>query len=379
LIRIAHFRKKYLGLSETFIYQVAAHAGKVEPLFFTQMLLPSAIHFPLPRLYLASPEAMWNRQWLWAQLDRKVRNRPPIIGLLARHKARLIHAHFGPDGCIARPWAAELGLPLVTSFYGYDLSKQSAIERWMPEYQILFEQGALFLVEGNHMRQSLARLGCPVEKIQVQRIAIDVQQVPYQERRLMAGEPVRLLFCGRFVEKKGLADCLRAVSTVIRQGFDIHLRVVGDGELRPEVESLIEDLGLGGKVDLLGFIPYSQLLGELNNAQILIAPSLSALDGDSEGGAPVILLDAQANGLPILSTTHADIPEVVVDGQSAYLAPEGDAAALAEGLIGLIMHPEDWPAMGAAGRAHVEKHHDIRVLAPQLEHKYFQVLGLEQD
>jgi colanic acid/amylovoran biosynthesis glycosyltransferase len=209
----------------------------------------------------------------------------------------------------------------------------------------------------------------------VQRIAIDTQRIVFQERSYQAGEPVRLLFCGRFVEKKGLADCLRAVAVVLQEGYSVQLRVVGDGELRPEIERLIQELNLSEHVEIVGFIPYADLLAELSAAQILIAPSVTARDGDSEGGAPVILLDAQANGLPIISTTHADIPEVVVDGQSAFLVPERDPMALAERMIYLASHPETWSQMGAAGRTHVEGHHDIRLLAPQLEEKYFQVLG----
>jgi colanic acid/amylovoran biosynthesis glycosyltransferase len=140
------------------------------------------------------------------------------------------------------------------------------------------------------------------------------------------------------------------------------------------VEGLIASRGLTDCVQLLGFQPYEVLRRELQAADILLAPSRTASNGDSEGGAPTILLEAQAAGLPVVATTHADIPYVVAAGKSALLAPEGDPAALAECLTSLLGCPERWPEMSRAGRRHVEHEHDVRTTAAGLEETYFALM-----
>ena len=87
----------------------------------------------------------------------------------------------------------------------------------------------------------------------------------------------------------------------------------------------------------------------------MLLTNITAQNGDTEGGAPVAILEVQATGLPVISSYHADIPEVVVDGKSALLAPERDVETLAKHLWYLVEHPDVWGAMGRAGREHVEQ------------------------
>ena len=91
---------------------------------------------------------------------------------------------------------------------------------------------------------------------------------------------------------------------------------------------------------------------------------------DTEGGAPVAILEAQATGLPVISSYHADIPEVVVDGKSALLAPERDVETLAKHLEYLVEHPDVWSVMGRAGREHVKQEYDLTAQVQKLENIY---------
>ena len=81
-------------------------------------------------------------------------------------------------------------------------------------------------------------------------------------------------------------------------------------------------------------------------------------------GTPVVLMEAQACGLPVVSTYHSGIPEVVKDGESGFLVPEKDVDALAEKMEYLINHPELWPKMGEAGRKHIERNYNIVTWIP---------------
>jgi colanic acid/amylovoran biosynthesis glycosyltransferase len=122
---------------------------------------------------------------------------------------------------------------------------------------------------------------------------------------------------------------------------------------------------VGGQVKLLGWKNQTEVVQLLRDTHIFMAPSVTAEDGDQEG-TPTVLMEALAQGLPVLSTRHSGIPEVVVEGESGYLVPERDVDALAERLENLLEHPEQWPAMGTAGRRHVEEHYDIDRLNDQL-------------
>jgi colanic acid/amylovoran biosynthesis glycosyltransferase len=370
---VAHFRAIYLGRSETFIYRYLTHLTRVRPVVFAQALCHLE-EFPLPGMEIYPP-ARWSPWGILDRLGRRLGREPYLATRIRRHAAIALHAHFGPQGHALLSLRRQTGLPLITSFYGYDMSMLPRDPGWRARYADLFTSGDCFLTEGRGMMGRLAALGCPPEKIRLQRIAIDLDLLPFRERRGHPG-PVRLLFCGRFSEKKGLPDALRAVGVARDRGLSLAFRIVGDGERRDQIERTIQALRLEPIVHFLGLRPYADVLRELQSADLLIQPSRTAADGDTEGGAPTILLEAQASGLPVLSTRHADIPEVVVEGKSALLAPEGDWEALADHLSTLCREPERWPEMGRAGRRHVAEAHDIQAEARRLEDLYFELAGI---
>jgi colanic acid/amylovoran biosynthesis glycosyltransferase len=153
----------------------------------------------------------------------------------------------------------------------------------------------------------------------------------------------------------------------------IEYQIAGDGPLRNDLENLIDDLNVNDHVRLLGWKRQEEIVELMKGASILLAPSVTGKDGDQEG-IPVTLMESLAQGLPVLSTQHSGIPELVQDGKSGFLVPERDVDALAERLEYLVKHPELWPAMGRAGRDYVERHYDISKLNDQLAQLYQQLL-----
>jgi colanic acid/amylovoran biosynthesis glycosyltransferase len=139
---------------------------------------------------------------------------------------------------------------------------------------------------------------------------------------------------------------------------------------------MLDRYQMRGYTRLLGYQPHERMIAEMQAADIFVSPSVTGPDGDSEGGAPTTLLEAQACGLPIVSSYHADIPHVVVPGESALLAPERAVEVLAEHLCTLLGAPEQWAAMGQRGRAFVEEYHDIQREAARLEERYFALAAL---
>ncbi|MEA3458392.1 MAG: glycosyltransferase [Candidatus Thermoplasmatota archaeon] len=296
--------------------------------------------------------------------------------ILKLNRVQLLHAHFGPTGYGLLKIKEKLGLPLITTFYGYDMSMLPRKIEWQKKYQELFEKGDLFLVEGTNMKRGLVALGCPERKIKIQHIAVDINQFQFRAREPKNNEKVTLFFCGRFTEKKGIIYALQAAKHTIKEYSNLEFRIVGDGELRPQLEKYIEENNLNDYVKLLGYQPHHVVAKEMAQTDIFIQPSITAKDGDTEGGAPTIILEAQASGVPVLSTDHADIPEVVLPEKSAFLSKEKDWQGLADNLLRLLRKQDEWAEIGKFGRQHVEAEYNIFTEVRKLEEIYFQALTL---
>ena len=186
---------------------------------------------------------------------------------------------------------------------------------------------------------------------------------------------VRFLICAGFKEKKGIPYALRGLALAHRQQpFEYQLTLIGDGADRVDIEREVDALGLRPHTVFRGMLPYAQVVDELSEHDILFQTSVTAANGDGEGGAPVILLDAQASGMPIVASTHADIPEYVRDGESGFLAEEKDVEGIAERILYLATRAEEWPRMGLAGRQHIEVSYSAERQARALESIYDEVL-----
>lgn len=373
----AHLRRVWFQPTETFLHTLVQAFRRSRPLLLGYERA-HAQAFPvdcpvLPLYPRGSWRARWNTRrpgWLGddplARWDTRAARRA-----LERHGAQLLHAHFGFTGHHALALKRATGLPLVTTFYGADASQRARVDGWRERYAELFAEGECFLTEGPHLARRLVELGCPAEKLAVHPIVLDTGRYRFRERAPRpGGETLRVLFCASFREKKGLPDALRAFAQAREKHPELSLRIGGDGPGHTEAHALVDALGIGDRVKFLGFLPHERFLAELDAADIFLQPSRTAADGDDEGGAPTTLLEAQACGLPVLATRHADIPHVVSEGESALLAEEGDVDGLSERLRLLLTEPERWAAMGLAGRERIERFHDAEFWTARLEDRY---------
>ncbi|MFA6109398.1 MAG: glycosyltransferase [Candidatus Latescibacterota bacterium] len=369
---VAHCTALYLHTAGSWIHAQIAGLQRYRAVVLAQETANLA-QFPAPRVYSAADRSPAVR--LVNRVLRRLTGQYPFYDtLLRQERAALIHAHFGYEGarCLAARRAS--GLPLITSFYGADATQYARRPEWQRRYRRLFTEGEWFLVEGSAMQAQLAAIGCPPERIRIHHLGVDLARIPFRERQ--GEDRVRFLICAGLKEKKGIPYALRALAAaLVARPFPFELVIVGDGPDRPALEALVGELGLTDQTRFRGMLPYDELLVELDRADLLLQTSVIAADGDTEGGAPVILLDAQAAGLPVVATRHADIPEYVADGEGGLLAAERDVDGLAACIRRLVDHPEIWAGMGRAGRRHVATQYDAATQARRLETLYDEFIG----
>ncbi|MEX2541110.1 MAG: glycosyltransferase [Trueperaceae bacterium] len=342
-------------------------------------------HIPIPqgrreRLTTAirhlAHRSAWNRGTLNAFNPRLHRDEAlslvqlyTALSFMPQRRYDVVHCQFGKLGPTLLPLIAARGYrePLVTSFRGADLTRLATLHPGI--YRELFRRGNLFLPVSASFRERLIDLGCPAERIVVHHSGVMVERFPFAERRVAAGEQTRLLFIGRLTEKKGLVYALEAVAEVLASGRRLELTVIGDGEQRAELHRHAQRLGIEESVVMAGRQTQAQVICQLQRSHLLVAPSVTASDGDQEG-IPNVLKEAMATGIPVLATRHSGIPELVDHGVNGFLVPERDAGALAERLAHLIDNSESWPALGRAGRAKVEAEFDSGALNDELVRLY---------
>lgn len=290
----------------------------------------------------------------------------------------IIHCQFGTQSyrglCFQAMHAPKA--KLVTTFRGDDISR-FVQEKGGHIYDQLFKVGDFFLTNCDFFRGRAIRLGCPPDRIVVHRSGLECDRFPFKPRSFPQQGPIRVATTGRLAEKKGIEYAIRAVAQLIGQGYSLQYAILGDGPLRQILQELIETLGVTAQVQLRGWQTEHEIIDVLAQTHIFIAPSVTAKDGNQD--APInVLKEAMALGLPVISTQHGGIPELVQEGISGFLVPERDAAALADRLRYLCDHPHQWPQMGAAGRAFVMEHYNLSQLNHQLVHLYEHLLPQER-
>lgn len=361
--RVVHAVERFLPRSETFVYTLVSGHRRYE----ASVLCQSRAHeeeFPFPRLHvhakpLTKRRAGW---WLDASIEHATGRSPwrrAVESTLREIRPDVVHAHFGPTGCDLVDITRTLAIPLVTSLYGVDAAVLPYLPRWREKYARLFRGGELFLAEGPEMRKKIIAAGAPADRTVLQPIAIRLDRYPH-----WAPDGSTVLFAGRFVEKKGLLDAIAAFDRARRRLPAARMTIVGDGPDEAPARALIARLGLAGFVEFVGAKPHADLIQRMAVAAVLIHPSATAADGDSEGGAPTILLEAQAIGTPIVTTRHADIPHVVPEGPGVFLCDEHDVAALGDALVAAI------EARTASSPAYVVAHHEVGLAIDRLERRY---------
>ncbi|MFH1755746.1 MAG: glycosyltransferase [Candidatus Latescibacterota bacterium] len=377
-IKAAHSFPIWLPQTQTWMYnQVKFLPGDVECHIICERT-ENLDQFNLPNIHSLHKAPKWR-----SVMDRGLRklNIRQHVGFmtqqLQKNNIHLLHSHFGNVGWMNIGAAEQAGVRHVVTFYGRDVIHLPRSDpAWHGRYQKLFAQVDRVLCEGPHMADCIAGLGCPRETITVHHLGVEVDKIPFRPRVWDASQPLRVLIAASFREKKGVPLAIEALGA-LRERVPVEVTIIGDADDSAhgaaEKQKILRAIGEHlprCNVRMLGYKPHAVFLDEAAVHHVFLSPSLSASDGDTEGGAPVSIIEAAASGMAIVSTTHCDIPGVVRHGDTGLLAEERDVGGLVKHLMWFAGNPSAWAKMLEAGRRHIESEFNVAVQGDRLASHY---------
>lgn len=289
----------------------------------------------------------------------------------------LIHVHFANMGWHFLKLKELTNLPYIVSFYGFDYeSLPFMFPSWESRYQELFEKADLFICEGPFGASILKNKGCAESKIRVVHLGVDTQKIPFIPRQKKENELSLIQICN-FAEKKGQIYSAMAFAETFKRCPNMSLTFVGhlNKKIMKEIKEVFQSSGNLDRMHFIERVEFAKLYEFMGNYQVFIHPSCYADNRDCEGGAPVVLLDAEGTGMPVISTVHCDIPEEVIQEETGLLSGEKDVAGLASSIERFYkMGNEEYQRFSFAARKHIERNFEIKHCASQLEKVYREVV-----
>lgn len=353
---VASYCTTFLKPEMRHIYRQVTGLQRYKTFVMTRERMEEA-EFPFANIQLI-PRARKNflkRFWL-----KYVMRRPPVyyrgelqvlMKMLKRQPADLMHIYFGHTGVHLLPFIEEWDKPCVVSFHGMDIQPRPEQEGYDAQMQSLLQTVPLVLARSRSLMQGLERLGCPAEKLRLNRTGIPLDQFPFQQRPMPADGSWRFVQACRLIAKKGLTTAIHAFAKFHAKFPAAKYRIAGEGPLKSQIEALIGELRLEGAVELSGFLSQAELADLYARSHIFLHPSEMPPDQNQEG-IPNSMLEAMATGLPVLATTHGGIPEAVTHERTGLLVAERDVDALFQAMCQITEETDRLYILGqAASRA----------------------------
>jgi colanic acid/amylovoran biosynthesis glycosyltransferase len=369
------YRHQLFKTSEPFIHAQASRLNTYRPVFVGRKTLGPVLDGSEVKT-IAGASA-------WARFANRLWCEPgPFLEALADQRPRIVHAHFGLDGLYAIPVARALGVPLLVTFHGFDVtvkrtrmafSGKPTEMRYAVAARRVGEAAAKLLCVSDFIRERAIEYGFPESALETHYIGIDADS--FSPACWQNQPKKRILHVARLVEKKGTRYLIEAFADLRKKGFaDIQLDIVGDGPLRGRLEQLATSLQLGDHIRFWGAQPWSKVIDLMSDAYVFCLPSVTARSGDSEG-LGMVLLEAAAKHLPTVATRHGGIPEVIKDGENGLLVDERDVSGLLQGLATLLTDPTLHTLLAGNARRAVEERFDINKQTRKLEALYTVACG----
>lgn len=377
--KIAHFVERFPVAGNDYIYNQLLNTNNIKSLLIAEWLIKKRNSQDFAPFYFKNYSHLTLFKLINNRLNVEIFNKLYIKSfnsyaqkIILDNQASIMHAHFATEGYKLINLRKKLGIPLVVTFYGVDASYCLRNKRWIDRFKGLFEFADILIVLCEEVKQKLLNLGCSGEKIKIWDIGIDLNEFKFKKK--LPKKEIKFLIVARFVEKKGYFILLQALKKILGIHQNVNLTIIGYGPLKEKLLSEIEKLGIKHFVKLIDTAKvdnFSQLFKEsLAEHDIFILPSIVARNGDDEGGPPVVIANAQACGLPVISTPVGGITRAITDNETGFLSRPGDIDDLVEKMNFLIKNPEVRSLIAIKARSFVEKAFSLHEQLKKLEQIY---------
>ncbi|HOX31131.1 MAG TPA: glycosyltransferase [Spirochaetales bacterium] len=293
-----------------------------------------------------------------------------FLEAFAGRRYDILHCHFGPSGLVGA-FLKDCGLArrLVVTFHGSDINGYPR-RHGEGVYRVLYDRADAVTCGSRFIRDRLVANGCPPGKIRVIPVGVRLDEYPEPSEPREEG---LVLSVGRLAEAKGFRYAIEALAALKPRFPKARYAIAGGGSGRAELEELARRLGVADSVSFLGDQSDLEVAALYRRASVFVLPSVRGSNGAEEGQG-LVLQEAQASGLPVVSTRIGGIPEGLVEGETGLLAPERDGAALAGRIAELLGDASLRERMGRAGRAFVAERYDVAKLSGALVGLYGEIL-----
>jgi glycosyltransferase involved in cell wall biosynthesis len=268
-----------------------------------------------------------------------------------------LHAHFGTNAAMVALLCHLIGGPR------YSFTVHGPEEFDSPRALSLGDKihhAAFTVAISQFGRSQLCRWAKPEDWERIKIVHCGIEPSKFPAPTPLSDGPRRLVSIGRFVEQKGQLALIAAMAALRDSHPDLHLTLIGDGELRSAIEKAIADHGLADRITLTGWVDEARVTAELAASHGLVMPSFAE-------GLPMVVMEAMAAARPVIATYIAGTPELVQPGQTGWLVPAGDVTALAGAMAALHDTPlSALEKMGHSGRKRVFDRHDVATEAGKL-------------
>lgn len=294
----------------------------------------------------------WERRLL--NLKRRLLKKPSnfiqetfILNSLRKNKVDVVLAEYGTHAHFILPFIKKSGLPLVVHFHGYDASVTKVVKDHN-NYNEVFQYASKVVAVSRKMEHMLLEMGCPPEKLEYnvygpQPEFLEVQP-KFTEKQFVA--------IGRFTDKKAPYYTILAFKKAIEKHPDAKLIMAGDGQLLNVCKNLVKHFGIEAQVEFPRIITSEKYRELLSESLGFVQHSITAETGDMEG-TPLAVLEASAAGIPVVSTKHAGIPDVIIHNETGLLCEEHDVEGMANNMIALLDDEAFAKKMGKAGKRNI--------------------------
>jgi len=350
-----------IGLTETFIRaHIEQLYGNVFYLYGWDLDFKTQCDVSLGELYKPKSSVLTKLKSLLphyiyfrlAQKSKKNYTKEALIKrYLQEHQIDVVLAEYGTAGSFITPICKSLNLPLLVHFHGFDASRKDILNTFKKGYQLMFSYASKIIVVSNAMKQALVGQGCPEKKLVLNTCGPHPDYLNIEPDL----ESNYIISVGRHTYKKAPYLTILAFQKVLDKHPSLKFKMIGDGELFDVSKNIVKSLGLEDSVILFGGLDRQEIIKHLQTAFLFIQHSLVASNGDSEG-TPVGIIEAMAAGLPIVSTRHAGIPDVVIENETGLLVDENNIEEMASYMLKLVENRDLAESMGQKGKAMIQDH-----------------------